>query len=64
MSDHQEHHLQKLLKEHAKLDKQIDQLEFTRVFEDSRLEQMKKQRLHVRDEIAKLQLQLQFTTDK
>jgi hypothetical protein len=58
MSDHQQNHLQHLLKEHAQLDKQIDQMEFTRVFEDTRLEQLKKQRLHVRDEIAKLQLQL------
>jgi hypothetical protein len=58
MSNHQENHLQHLLKEHARLDKQIDQLEVTGVFEDTRLEQLKKQRLHVRDEIAKLKFQL------
>jgi len=58
MSNHQENHLQHLLKEHARLDKQIDQLEVTGVFEDTRLEQLKKQRLHVKDEIAKLKFQL------
>ena len=58
MSNHQENHLQHLLKEHARLDKQIDQHEVTGVFEDTRLEQLKKQRLHVRDEIAKLKFQL------
>jgi uncharacterized protein len=58
MSDHQQHHLEKLLKEHQSLDKQIDQIEFTRVFEDSRLEQLKKMRLHIRDEIARLEQQL------
>jgi uncharacterized protein len=58
MSDHQQHHLEKLLKEHQSLDKQIDQIEFTRVFEDSRLEQLKKMRLHIRDEITRLEQQL------
>jgi uncharacterized protein len=58
MSNHQENHLQHLIKEHARLDKQIDQLEVTGVFEDTRLEQLKKQRLHVKDEIAKLKFQL------
>jgi uncharacterized protein YdcH (DUF465 family) len=64
MSEHQQHHLEKLLKEHQQLDKQIDQLEFTRVYDDTRLEQLKKHRLHVKDEIAKLQLQLQISSQQ
>lgn len=55
MSEHQQHHLERLLKEHRQLDKQIDQMEFSGVFEDTRLEQLKKMRLHVRDEIARLE---------
>jgi uncharacterized protein YdcH (DUF465 family) len=44
--------------EHAILDKRIDGMESTGVFEDVTLEVLKKQRLHLKDEIAKLKQQL------
>lgn len=44
-------HLQEM---HAILDKKIDGMEKTGVFEDVSIETLKKQRLHIRDEIAKL----------
>ena len=44
-------HLEKL---HRVLDKRIDGMESTGVFEDATLEVLKKQRLHLKDEIAKL----------
>jgi uncharacterized protein YdcH (DUF465 family) len=37
---------------HRALDKQIDTLERTGLFEDLKLEELKKQRLHLKDEIA------------
>ena len=37
---------------HRALDKQIDTLEKTGVFQDLKLEEMKKQRLHLKDNIA------------
>jgi uncharacterized protein YdcH (DUF465 family) len=40
------------------LDKKIDGMESTGVFEDANLENLKKQRLHLKDEIAKIQHQL------
>jgi uncharacterized protein YdcH (DUF465 family) len=42
-------HLEEL---HRVLDKRIDGLESTGVFEDTTLEVLKKQRLHLRDEIV------------
>jgi len=57
MTPHQENHLKHLLEEHAKLDKKIDGLESTGVFEDANIEVLKKQRLHLKDEIAKIQHQ-------
>jgi len=57
MTQHQENHLKHLLEEHHRLDKRIDGLESTGVFEDANLEVLKKQRLHLKDEIAKIQAQ-------
>lgn len=45
---------------HAVLDKRIDHMEKTGVFEDVQMEEMKKQRLLLKDEIAKLQLKQQL----
>lgn len=45
-------HLEEL---HRVLDKRIDGMEKTGVFEDTTLEVLKKQRLHLKDEIAILQ---------
>jgi uncharacterized protein YdcH (DUF465 family) len=44
-------HLEEL---HRVLDKRIDGMESTGVFEDATLEVLKKQRLHLKDEIVKL----------
>lgn len=45
-------HLQDLEQEHQRLDKQIDGMESTGVFEDTYLELLKKQRLLLKDQIA------------
>ena len=37
---------------HRALDKQVDTLERNGLFEDLKLEELKKQRLHLKDEIA------------
>jgi uncharacterized protein YdcH (DUF465 family) len=58
MIEHLEHKLKHLEQDHAELDKRIDGMESTGVFEDSTLEVLKKQRLHLRDEIVKIQLKL------
>ena len=50
-------HLTKLEEAHSLLDKRIDTSEKSGVFEDLQLEEMKKQRLLLKDEIAKLQAQ-------
>jgi uncharacterized protein YdcH (DUF465 family) len=55
MIDHLQHRLEHLQKDHAELDKRIDGMESTGVFEDATLEVLKKQRLHLRDEIVKIQ---------
>jgi uncharacterized protein YdcH (DUF465 family) len=60
MSDHLEHRLKHLENDHAQLDKRIDGLESTGVFEDVTLEVLKKQRLHIRDEIVKLKLKMAY----
>ena len=46
--------LKKLEEEHSALNKRIDGLESTGVFDDVTLEVLKKQKLHLRDEILKL----------
>jgi uncharacterized protein YdcH (DUF465 family) len=55
MIDHLQHRLEHLQKDHAELDKRIDGMESTGVFEDATIEVLKKQRLHLRDEIVKIQ---------
>ena len=60
MSDHLEHRLKHLEDEHQKIDKRIDGLESTGVFEDAVLEVLKKQRLHLKDEIVKIKLKLAY----
>jgi uncharacterized protein YdcH (DUF465 family) len=55
MIDHLQHRLAHLEKDHAELDKRIDGIESTGVFEDATLEVLKKQRLHLKDEIVKIQ---------
>ena len=45
-------HLHDLEQEHQRLDKQIDGMESTGVFEDVYLELLKKQRLLLKDQIA------------
>jgi uncharacterized protein YdcH (DUF465 family) len=55
MIDHLQHRLEHLQKDHAELDKRIDGMESTGVFEDATLEILKKQRLHLKDEIVKIQ---------
>ena len=47
---------------HRALDKQIDTLEKTGVFQDLKLEEMKKQRLHLKDNIAILKHKQQLHT--
>jgi uncharacterized protein YdcH (DUF465 family) len=58
MIDHLQHRLEHLQKDHAELDKRIDGMESTGVFEDATMEVLKKQRLHLKDEIVKIQLKL------
>jgi hypothetical protein len=54
-----ENRIKHLEDEHAAIDKRIDGMESTGVFEDVTLEVLKKQRLHLKDEIAKLKQQQQ-----
>ena len=49
MYEHRIKHLEEL---HRVLDKRIDGMESTGVFEDTTLEVLKKQRLHLKDEIG------------
>ena len=58
MIDHLEHRLKHLTDEHQAIDKRIDGLESTGVFEDATLEVLKKQRLHLKDEIVKIKLKI------
>jgi uncharacterized protein len=55
-----QHRLKHLEEEHARLDKRIDGMESTGVFEDTTLEVLKKQRLHLKDEIVKLKLKIAY----
>jgi hypothetical protein len=50
-------HLVLLEEEHQRLDKRIDGLESTGVYDDDQLNELKKQRLNLRDQIAKLKAQ-------
>lgn len=52
-----QNHLKKLEKEHTQLDKKIDAMEQTGIFGDLKLEEMKKQRLHIKDQIATITAQ-------
>jgi uncharacterized protein YdcH (DUF465 family) len=58
---HWENRLKHLENDHAELNKRIDGMESTGVFEDATLEVLKKQRLHLKDEIAKLKNQHEHT---
>jgi uncharacterized protein YdcH (DUF465 family) len=58
--DHLQNRLRHLEEEHARLDKRIDGLESTGVFEDVTLEVLKKQKLHLKDEISKIKLQIAY----
>jgi uncharacterized protein YdcH (DUF465 family) len=60
MIDHLQNRVRHLEEEHARLDKRIDGMESTGVFEDVTLEVLKKQRLHIRDELVKLRLNLAY----
>ena len=60
MIDHLEHRLKHLEEEHQKINKRIDGLENTGVFEDATIEVLKKQRLHLKDEIAKIMFKLAY----
>jgi uncharacterized protein YdcH (DUF465 family) len=60
MIDHLQNRVRHLEEEHAKLDKRIDGLESTGVFEDVTLEVLKKQRLHIKDELVKLKLNIAY----
>lgn len=51
---HTENHLKHLEEMHQQLDKRIDGMESTGVYDDVTLEVLKKQRLHLKDEIAKI----------
>ena len=60
MIDHLQNRVRHLEEEHARLDKRIDGMESTGVFEDVNLEVLKKQRLHIRDELVKLKLNIAY----
>ena len=55
-----QHRLKHLEYDHAALNKKIDGLEKTGVFEDVTLEVLKKQRLHLKDEISKIKIQIAY----
>lgn len=57
-----EQRIKHLEEAHRALDKKIDTLEKTGVFQDLKLEEMKKQRLHLKDEIAILKHKQQLHT--
>lgn len=46
-----EHHLSHLKEQHSTLDKQIDHMEDTGIFEDEELHLLKKKRLSIKDEM-------------
>ena len=57
-----EQRIKHLEEAHRVLDKKIDTLEKTGVFQDLKLEEMKKQRLHLKDNIAILKHKQQLHT--
>ena len=57
-----QHRLKHLENDHAAMNKKIDGLEKTGVFEDVTLEVLKKQRLHLKDEISKIKIQIAYET--
>ena len=60
MIDQLQNRVRHLEEENAKLDKRIDGMESTGVFEDATLEVLKKQRLHIKDELVKLKLNIAY----
>jgi uncharacterized protein YdcH (DUF465 family) len=50
-------HLKHLEEKHQHLDKRIDVMERTGVYGDDNIHEMKKERLHLKDEIAKIKSQ-------
>jgi uncharacterized protein YdcH (DUF465 family) len=58
MIEHLENRLNHLEIDHAAIDKRIDGMKSTGVFEDATMEVLKKQRLHLKDEIVKIKLKL------
>jgi uncharacterized protein YdcH (DUF465 family) len=60
MIEHLENRLKHLETDHTELDKRIDGMESTGVFEDATMEVLKKQRLHLKDEIVKIQFKLAY----
>jgi hypothetical protein len=56
--------IEHLEKEHATLDKKIDGLESTGAFQDELLNKLKKQRLHIKDDIVKLTAEIEFREKK
>ena len=60
MIDHLQNRVRHLEEEHAQLDKRIDGMESTGVFDDATLEVLKKQRLHIKDELVKLRLNIAY----
>ena len=55
-----QHRLKHLEHDHAEMNKKIDVMEKTGVFGDVTLEVLKKQRLHLKDEIAKIKIQIAY----
>lgn len=53
-----------LEEEHAKLDKKIDGLERTGAYQDELLNKLKKQRLHIKDDLVKLKETVAFENSK
>jgi uncharacterized protein YdcH (DUF465 family) len=52
------HHIKHLEESHSKLDKEVDTLEQNGLYEDLRLESLKKKRLHLKDELVRCRQQL------
>ena len=57
-----ENRIKHLEEAHRALDKQIDNLEKNGLFEDLKLEELKKQRLHLKDKLAILKHKQQLHT--
>ena len=53
-----EHHISHLEEKHADLDSRIDQMERTGIFDDFELENLKKDRLFLKDEIERNKVKL------